>query len=125
MTFSYNACVGAVVRVARQRLDITQEDLAARAGLVGKSRVSAVELGRYNVTLDTLAGIAEGLQVTPSALLRVADRVVSLAELGGMRYDPTGDGTIDARRLEAVNAWCRQAWGEVMNYTFPNDKGTR
>ena len=54
--------VGVAVRQARMRAGMTQAELAERTGLK-QSQISALESGRANPTLETLACIAKGLGV--------------------------------------------------------------
>lgn len=55
--------IGNTIRVLRKSRDITQEGLAAAAGL-NLSYVSAVERGDNNATLTTLLAISNALGVT-------------------------------------------------------------
>ncbi len=54
---------GARVRFLRQRAGLSQESLAANAGL-HTTYVSGVERGKYNVSLQNMVKLANGLQVT-------------------------------------------------------------
>jgi transcriptional regulator with XRE-family HTH domain len=57
---------GQRVRVLRQRLGITQRELARRCG--GKfvtQRVGEIERGHMNCTLQTVAGLCKGLRCEP------------------------------------------------------------
>ena len=57
------------VRSYRHKLDISQEELAARAGL-DRTYVGGVERGERNVSILNLLKIAEGLQITLDELVR-------------------------------------------------------
>lgn len=59
--------LGASVRVWRHRLKLTQEALAKRAA-VHRSYVADVERGARNVTLRTLATLAEALEISVGKL---------------------------------------------------------
>jgi transcriptional regulator with XRE-family HTH domain len=63
--------VGGHVRSIRLAKGISQEDLAARAGL-HRTYVGGVERGERNVSLINLAKIAAALEVTLPALVTVA-----------------------------------------------------
>lgn len=56
------------VRNVRERLGLTQEDLAYASG-VSVRQVAAIERGTTNPTVETLAALAAGLKVSPASLL--------------------------------------------------------
>lgn len=60
---------GARVRHERERLHISQEELAARAGL-HRTYIGGVERGERNVGLLNLIRIARALRLPASALLQ-------------------------------------------------------
>jgi transcriptional regulator with XRE-family HTH domain len=59
---------GARVRAARQRLAISQEELAHRSGL-DRTYISGVERGLCNVALVNLSRLAEALGTDPGVLV--------------------------------------------------------
>lgn len=63
--------LGAVIRTSRLSLGLSQEALAADAGL-DRSYMGGVERGEHNLTLMGLVKISDALQLTPSALLEAA-----------------------------------------------------
>ena len=63
---------GQTIRRERLEKDISQEDLAARAGL-HRNYVGALERGEYNMRLLVILKLTEALEVQPSALLRIFD----------------------------------------------------
>lgn len=60
---------GARVRMERERLGVSQEELADRAG-VHRTYIGGVERGERNVGLLNLLRIARALGVPPATLLR-------------------------------------------------------
>jgi len=60
--------VGGTVRGYRQRLKLTHEQLAERAGL-HRTYVADIERGARNLTLRSLVALADALNVTPASLL--------------------------------------------------------
>ncbi len=60
---------GARVRAERERLGVSQEDLADRAGM-HRTYLGGVERGERNVGLLNLLRIARALGVAPAALLK-------------------------------------------------------
>ena len=59
---------GEKVRSLRKQINISQEELAFRAGL-HKNYVSDVECGRRNVSLKAIEQFAEGLDVSLKELM--------------------------------------------------------
>jgi transcriptional regulator with XRE-family HTH domain len=65
----------AVVRQRRLELGVSQEELAARAGL-HRNYIGMVERAERNPSLIAIGGIAKGLNTSPSALLsKVEDSI--------------------------------------------------
>ena len=66
------AAFGRVVREQRNRLGLSQEELAEASGL-HRTYVGDVERGGRNVSLVNIARLAEALASTPSGLLSLAE----------------------------------------------------
>jgi transcriptional regulator with XRE-family HTH domain len=67
--------LGEVIKLIRERRDLSQEALAAQAG-VHRSTVLNVERNsspKSGPTLDTVERLARGLNLTPSDLIAYAD----------------------------------------------------
>ena len=73
---------GRSVRARRQALGLSQEQLAARAG-IGRSYVTDIETGIRNVALWTIVRLATALGTAPSALLGEVDRLPAWQEHSG------------------------------------------
>jgi len=78
--------IGRRVRAARQRLELTQEELAERVDMEAAT-VRAVEAGRRGLSVESLVRLAEALHVSPGALLE----------------DPRRDDGVCADEAEAVH----------------------
>jgi transcriptional regulator with XRE-family HTH domain len=65
--------IGEVLRAARQRAGMTQEDLAYAAG-VDRTYVSSLENDHKSPTLETLAVLCAELDVRTSELIARAER---------------------------------------------------
>ena len=65
---SLGLIVGKTIRKYRQKLNISQEELAERAG-IHRTFMSHVECATRNITVYNLVKIARALKVRPSALL--------------------------------------------------------
>ena len=72
---------GIAVRHLRTATSISQETLAERAGL-DRTYVSALERGRKNPTLKTMAKRATALGVRPHVLLALAYEVIDAGDEG-------------------------------------------
>jgi transcriptional regulator with XRE-family HTH domain len=69
----YNSAVLDTTKMKRlrQKLGLTQEEAARRAGLPSRARWNDIESGRkINVTMESLDAIAKALAVHPAELLR-------------------------------------------------------
>ncbi|TQR15425.1 helix-turn-helix domain-containing protein [Psychrobacillus soli] len=62
--------VGAQLRTVRKARGLTQEELAEKTGKigVGKSRISDIERGEANITLETLEMLMNALEIHPNEL---------------------------------------------------------
>jgi transcriptional regulator with XRE-family HTH domain len=65
---------GRVVRKQREKSCLSQEELAARAG-IHRTYVSSIELGKVRLGLDIAKKIADGLGFPLSHLIAEAERV--------------------------------------------------
>ena len=62
--------LGKRIRALRDELDISQEELADRAG-IHRNYISQIEGGKRNVSFYNVVRIARALRVTPSSLIDV------------------------------------------------------
>jgi len=69
MGVEYRKIVGQNVRTYRQKLGLSQEALAERAGMHW-TYISGVERRKYNISLDSLVRIANALDRKPYELLK-------------------------------------------------------
>ncbi len=65
---SIGIAVGKTIRKYREKLDISQEELAERAG-IHRTFMSHVECATRNITIYNLVKIARALKVKPSIIL--------------------------------------------------------
>jgi len=65
--------LGDVVRKRRLALDLSQEELARRAG-VHRTYLSDIERGARNITITVLARLADALEVKVSRLFRLTEQ---------------------------------------------------
>jgi len=68
MQSEINVIVSKNIKAARQRKSLSQEALADLCGL-HRTYIGAVERAERNITLQTLAKLANALGVTPQSLL--------------------------------------------------------
>ena len=66
--------LGMAIKAERSLLDISQEELAYRAGL-HRTYVSDLERGARNPSLDTIEKLAQALQLSVSSLFEKAGNV--------------------------------------------------
>jgi transcriptional regulator with XRE-family HTH domain len=60
--------VGNNIKKYRKKLDISQEELAEKAGL-HRTYIGGIERGERNITLDSLQTISEALNIAPVLLI--------------------------------------------------------
>lgn len=65
--------LGAAIKELRERRDLSQQALAEKAGLTGRT-VSAIETGNANPTWATVRDIAAALGVSISQLAKLAEQ---------------------------------------------------
>lgn len=73
---SKHAALGASVREARARRDITQEQLGHASGL-HRNYIGAIERGEINPTFRILLKLADGLSMELSELIGIYERNVA------------------------------------------------
>lgn len=62
--------VGERIRLIRKEINLTQEELAERAGLQN-SYIGSVERGERNISIETLEKITHALDILPVDLFRI------------------------------------------------------
>ncbi len=70
--FGPSVALGGVIRARRHELGLSQEGLAAEAGL-DRTYLGGLERGERNPTLRVLWKVAKALDVAPSGILREAE----------------------------------------------------
>jgi transcriptional regulator with XRE-family HTH domain len=65
--------LGDEIRKARKKADLTQEELAFKAG-IARNYVSLLELDQKSPTVETLTRLCDALDVRPSKLLAAVER---------------------------------------------------
>ena len=80
---TYLKQVGKVVRQLRRELNLTQSELARRAGLYDSSTISKIERGETDMTLSTVAKVSNALGVSPDVIFaaKMVDFTFPSAEL--------------------------------------------
>lgn len=91
-----SAALGAAVRAARTRLDLSVQALAQRAG-VSLGLVSQVERGRANPSLQSIQRIAQALGVSASRLLEPPSDQLTVVP-AGQRHTLSDEDISDAEQ---------------------------
>lgn len=91
--------LGSRIKEFRERLDISQKELAAKLG-VSSARLSNWEQGINRPDVDTLPILCQALEISPNALLNVDQVPVSSEDLSLLRsyhdLDEHGKRVVDA-----------------------------
>jgi transcriptional regulator with XRE-family HTH domain len=80
MNLDTNALVGAAIRAERDRLGITQDDLAQRLGM-SRPSVANIEKGRQQISVSQLLSFSKALGVAAASLIPVDPDYDSLKPL--------------------------------------------
>ncbi|BFH71608.1 MAG: helix-turn-helix transcriptional regulator [Paenibacillus dendritiformis] len=83
--------IGERLRYLRKRNNLTQEELAEKAGL-NSSYIGSVERGDRNISIETLEKLIHGLNVTPAEMFQLHE------------IDVLSSNLEDAHLLEIVNS---------------------
>ncbi len=65
--------LGVVVRLRRHELNLSQQELAAKAGEMDRSYLSEIESGRKNVSFTVFLRLAAALDLTPAEFMARLD----------------------------------------------------
>lgn len=61
--------IGERIRIKREELNISQDELAHRLGYKSRSSINKIELGFQNLNQTKIKAIADALQTTPSYIM--------------------------------------------------------
>ena len=75
-----NRRTGAALRERRRLLEMTQAELADKAG-INRSHLSLIETGEHRPTKSTMQRLAEALDISPETLEYTGDYLAELAEM--------------------------------------------
>lgn len=76
------------VRKRREALNLTQGELAEKAGLGNRLMISNIERGKCGVLPETLDALASALKVMPNYLMGLADAPLPVPTAPPKAYDP-------------------------------------
>jgi len=89
---------GSRIRICRESLGLTQEELARRLGYRSKSTVNKVEMGINDVSLTKIQSYAKALHVSPSYLMGWTDEHARTYQ--GLTEDEIFDAFLNAEKLD-------------------------
>lgn len=96
MSIDYNMLIAANIRRLRRQAGLTQEQLAAKAG-ISTQHLSKVERNASSPTIKTVTALAESLGIEPSELFELDDPEALLYLYANLRprgqRATGGDGT--------------------------------
>jgi transcriptional regulator with XRE-family HTH domain len=81
-TVSPEEAFGIVLQQVRRKRGLSQEQLAFEAG-VHRTYISQLERGIKSISLRTLWDLSDALQIGPTGIVRMAERVVRKGEQAG------------------------------------------
>lgn len=98
--------LGEVVRSCRQKLGVTQDELAWRSNL-HRTYIADIERGARNMTLRSIMSLAEALQVTVGQLLLRATAPAATGAVADARLARTGEILLIEDNLEDASMTLR------------------
>ena len=63
--------LGTYIRMLREELGMSQDELAKKSGFAGRAAISAIEKGKNNISIERLPSLAFALNTTPGLLMDV------------------------------------------------------
>lgn len=75
--------IGDRIRIRREQLNLSQDELAKKIGYKSRSSINKIEMGHYNLTQSKIKAIADALETTPSYIMGwdELDKAVDLERL--------------------------------------------
>ena len=61
--------IGDRIKIRREELKMSQDELAKRIGYKSRSSINKIELGHYNLTQSKIKAIADALETTPAYIM--------------------------------------------------------
>lgn len=61
--------IGERIKIQREKLKMSQDELAKRIGYKSRSSINKIELGHYNLTQSKIKAIADALETTPAYIM--------------------------------------------------------
>lgn len=61
--------IGDRIRIRREKLNMSQDELAKKLGYKSRSSINKIELGLYNLKQSKIKAIADALDTTPSYIM--------------------------------------------------------
>ncbi len=62
---------GEYIKLLRETEGMSQEELARKSGFAGRAAISALEIGKTNISVDRLQDLAIALHTTPGKMLDI------------------------------------------------------
>ena len=79
--------LGAYIKLLRESLGMSQEELAKKSGFSGRQAISVLENGRNNISIDRLVDLAVALKTTPSDLMDILMETSDIPLTEGLNSD--------------------------------------
>ena len=79
--------LGAYIKLLRESLGMSQDELAKKSGFSGRQAISVLENGRNNISIDRLVDLAVALKTTPSDLMDILMETSDIPLTEGLNSD--------------------------------------
>jgi len=105
------------IRERREKLGLTQEDLAKLTGYTSRSMIGKIENGQRDINQSQIAIFAKALQTTPSYLMGWEGKQESI----GTPYNPTKRIPVLGRISAGSPLYCEE---NIVGYTYTDLNGS-
>lgn len=104
--------IGERIKIQREKLKMSQDELAKRIGYKSRSSINKIELGHYNLTQSKIKAIADALETTPSYIMGW-DELDEQVDLEKLRQDIQKEG--EAEKI-IINRYGKDVWDALCMY---------
>lgn len=105
--------IGQRVKLRREELGLSQEELAKRIGYKSKTSINKIELDFRNLTQSKIKAIADALETTPSYIMGWDEEA---AEAAKKKAAPSEEDSLNAEIIKLFMGLTADQKKEALNY---------
>lgn len=104
--------IGQRVKLRREELGLSQEELAKRIGYKSKTSINKIELDFRNLTQSKIKAIADALETTPSYIMGWDEEAAEAAK----KAAPSEEDSLNAEIIKLFTGLTADQKKEALNY---------